>query len=58
MPDWLTAIGLVLIIEGVLPFIAPGQWRATMLRIAQMRDGQIRFMGLGALAVGVVFVLL
>jgi hypothetical protein len=48
--------GLVLVLEGVLPFLAPRQWRDTMQRIAQMRDGQIRFIGLGAILVGILLI--
>ena len=39
----LAIAGMVLVLEGVLPFIAPAMWRETMQRIAQMQDGQIRF---------------
>jgi uncharacterized protein YjeT (DUF2065 family) len=56
--DWVLALGLVLVIEGLLPFAAPRAWRETMQRVAQLRDGQIRFIGLGALAVGVLLILL
>ena len=48
----LAIAGLVLVLEGVLPFIAPAMWRETMQRIAQMQDGQIRFIGLGGIVVG------
>jgi len=44
--------GMVLLLEGALPFLAPAMWRETMLRIAQMQDGQIRFIGLGGSVVG------
>ncbi len=50
--SWLLALGLVFIIEGLLPFIAPGAWRQTMARVAMLKDGQIRFMGLIALSLG------
>ena len=48
----LAIAGMVLLLEGTLPFVAPAMWRETMLRIAQMQDGQIRFIGLGAIVVG------
>jgi uncharacterized protein len=54
----LLALGLVLIIEGLLPLISPSGWRDTMRRIAEFRDGQIRFLGLGSVAVGLAIVLL
>lgn len=48
----LAVAGMVLLLEGALPFVAPAMWRETMLRIAQMQDGQIRFIGLGGIVVG------
>jgi hypothetical protein len=50
------AFGLVLLIEGLLPFVAPGLWRSTVIRVSQMRDGQIRFMGLGAMLLGLLLI--
>jgi uncharacterized protein len=48
----LAALGLVLIIEGLMPMLSPGGWRDTMRRIGELSDGQIRFMGLAATALG------
>jgi len=54
VPDWLwAAFALVLIVEGILPFVAPGLWRETFRRLIELSDGQIRFVGLTALLVGV-----
>lgn len=53
----LVAFGLMLIAEGLMPLLAPDRWRDTVRRIASMRDGQIRFMGLGATAAGVLLLL-
>jgi uncharacterized protein YjeT (DUF2065 family) len=53
----LLALGLVLVIEGLLPLIAPSGWRETMRRISELRDGQIRFIGLGSILVGLLLVL-
>ncbi|MEO7761324.1 MAG: DUF2065 domain-containing protein [Betaproteobacteria bacterium] len=47
-----SALALVLIIEGVLPFVAPRVWRATFLRLTKLTDGQLRFVGLISLVVG------
>jgi len=59
MPDALvTALGLVLIIEGVLPFIAPAVWRASLQRMARLRDGQVRFVALGAILIGLLLIVL
>jgi uncharacterized protein YjeT (DUF2065 family) len=43
----------VLIVEGILPFAAPALWRETFRKLIEMSDGQIRFVGLIALLLGV-----
>lgn len=53
----ITALALVLILEGLLPFVAPKLWRDTLKRIMELTDGQIRFMGLSALALGLLLLL-
>ena len=52
-PTLLMALALLLILEGVLPFLAPNLWRETFRRLTQMNDGQIRFIGLSSMVVGV-----
>ena len=47
-----SAIALVLIIEGLLPFLSPKAWRQTFLQLLQLNDGQIRFVGLGCIVLG------
>ncbi len=42
----LGALALMLVLEGVLPFFSPKSWRDVFLRVTQLSDGQIRFMGL------------
>ena len=49
---FLMALALMLILEGVLPFLAPNLWRETFKKITQMSDGQIRFVGLSSMIVG------
>jgi uncharacterized protein YjeT (DUF2065 family) len=51
----LMAFALMLVIEGILPFVAPAAWRDTFLRLASMSDGQIRFIGLTSMLAGLVF---
>ena len=41
------------VIEGLLPFLAPRLWRETFRRLTEMSDGQIRFIGLSAMVIGV-----
>ena len=57
MSDWLVALALVLVIEGILPFLAPRAWRETMSRIGQLTDGQLRFIGLGSMVAGLLLLL-
>ncbi|MFO1414969.1 MAG: DUF2065 domain-containing protein [Burkholderiales bacterium] len=47
-----TALAMVLIIEGILPFLSPATWRDAFRRIIELSDGQLRFMGLVAILVG------
>ena len=46
------AFGLMLIVEGIFPFISPQGWRDKMLQLMAMQDGQIRFFGLVCIGVG------
>ncbi|MBT8089771.1 MAG: DUF2065 domain-containing protein [Gammaproteobacteria bacterium] len=48
----LTAIALVCVIEGMLPFISPAKYRQMVAEIAQLRDSQIRNIGLVVMIVG------
>ena len=48
----LTALALMLVIEGVLPFLVPGMWRETFRKLTEMSDGQIRFFGLTSMLAG------
>ena len=43
---------LMLVIEGILPFVAPKLWRETFKALIEMKDGQIRFAGLASMLVG------
>lgn len=52
------AFALMLVIEGLLPFVAPAVWRKTFLRIAALTDGQIRFVGLFSIGIGLVLLIL
>lgn len=53
----LVALGLMLVVEGLLPFLSPRIWRQTFLRITQMADGQLRFMGLTSMLVGLLILI-
>ncbi|MEW6514276.1 MAG: DUF2065 domain-containing protein [Pseudomonadota bacterium] len=54
----LMAFGLMLVIEGLLPFVAPRIWRDTFRRVTEMADGQLRFVGLTSIIIGLVMILL
>jgi uncharacterized protein YjeT (DUF2065 family) len=48
----LAAFALMLVIEGVLPFLVPTLWRDTFRRLTELSDGQIRFIGLTSMLAG------
>jgi uncharacterized protein YjeT (DUF2065 family) len=54
----LGALALMLIIEGLLPFLSPGRWRAMFERATRLSDGQIRFLGLSSMVAGLVLLAL
>jgi uncharacterized protein YjeT (DUF2065 family) len=47
-----TALCLVLVIEGLLPFLAPGRWRALVGQLATVDDGALRVTGLIMMLLG------
>ena len=50
----LGAVALMLVFEGLLPFLSPSTWRAAFERATRMTDGQIRFFGLTSSVIGLV----
>jgi len=52
------AFALMLVIEGLLPFISPTKWRGVFERATRMSDGQIRFIGLCSMLAGLVMLCL
>lgn len=51
------ALALMLVFEGILPFIAPAVWRKVFQRMTEMSDSQLRFFGLTSMIIGLVFLL-
>ena len=49
------ALALVLVIEGLLPFLSPAAWRWVFEQALSLSDGQLRFMGLTCILTGMVF---
>ena len=54
----LMALGLMLVLEGLLPFLSPARWRSMFQQILAFTDGQLRFAGLASLLAGLALVAL
>ncbi len=52
---WL-ALALVLVIEGLSPFLSPAGWRRLFMQILQLSDGQLRFFGMCSILLGVLLI--
>ena len=52
------AVALMLVCEGLLPFLSPNTWREVFSRAMRMSDGQIRFLGLSSMLVGLLLLVL
>ena len=56
--DWWESLGMamamVLVLAGLLPLLAPRQWRLMFTQLLQLKDGQLRFCGLLCIAAGVI----
>ena len=50
--DFFTALALVFVIEGVLPFLNPNGFRNTMRTVSELDDKTLRWLGLAALLSG------
>lgn len=50
----LTALALVLVIEGMLPFVRPGRYKQLVAQIVRLSDNQLRTFGLSAMIIGIV----
>ena len=51
------ALAMVLVIEGLLPFLSPTSWRKAFEQALKMNDGQIRFFGLCSVVLGLLVML-
>ena len=59
MLDWMMgALALVLVFEGLLPFLSPALWRQVFERAVRMTDGQIRFLGMSSMLAGMLLLAL
>lgn len=55
---WLTGLALMLVIEGILPFMFPDLWREAFRKLLLLTDGQIRFIGMTAMILGLLLLYL
>ncbi|TQV73022.1 DUF2065 domain-containing protein [Aliikangiella marina] len=55
MSDLWAAIAIAIILEGIMPFLAPKAWKETVAKIASLPDKSIRGFGLTAMVVGLLF---
>ena len=53
MPEsFVAACALVLVLEGLMPLLAPRVWRETFRRVTELSDGQLRFIGMASMLIG------
>ncbi len=53
--ELLVAIALVLVFEGIIPFLAPDKFRQALMQLVQMPDQVLRIIGLASMATGIIF---
>ena len=54
----LGAVALMLVFEGLLPFLSPTTWREVFTKALRLSDGQIRFLGLSSMLMGLLLLVL
>lgn len=54
----LSALALMLVFEGLLPFLSPQRWRRLFEQVTRLSDGQLRFLGLSSMLGGVLLLFL
>ena len=54
----LLAFALMLVLEGLLPFLAPRVWREGFRRLTELSDGQLRFIGLSSMLLGLLVLMI
>lgn len=53
--DLLVVIALVLVFEGVIPFLAPEKFRQAMAQLSQLSNQALRIIGLVSMTLGIIF---
>ena len=56
--DLLEALGLLLVLEGIAPFLHPQGVKRAFARLLTLQDRELRFAGLGSMLVGVILLFL
>jgi uncharacterized protein len=56
LADFLAALGLFLVLEGIAPFLNPAGLKRALARLAEVGDRELRIAGLGSMLVGIVVV--
>lgn len=51
---WLLGLAMMLVIEGLLPFLLPELWRETFRKLVTLTDGQLRFVGITSMLSGII----
>jgi uncharacterized protein YjeT (DUF2065 family) len=49
---WLLGLAMMLVIEGLMPFLLPELWRETFRKLVMLTDGQLRFVGMSSMLAG------
>jgi uncharacterized protein YjeT (DUF2065 family) len=55
---WLLGLAMMLVIEGLLPFLLPELWRETFRKLVTLTDGQLRFVGITSMLAGLLILYL
>lgn len=54
MLNFISALGLVFVIEGIMPFAFPKQWREMLKKVTKQKDNALRYSGLFSMLIGVI----
>jgi len=53
---FIAALGLMLLFEGLMPLLMPQSWRDTFKKMIDLKDGQLRFVGLVSTLIGLLLI--
>lgn len=56
--DFLSALALVLVIEGIMPFLSPDRFKETLLSVTGMKSSHLRLVGGASMVAGLLFLTL